>query len=150
MLQSQKKIWITGASSGIGKAVTKKFANEGWKVAISARRKLLLEEIASQDNIETYPLDVTIAKDVQNTFDKILKNFGNVDICIFCSGVYNRKTEKEINLEQIKKTFEINFLGTVNCVKSVEKYFKEKKSGQISIVSSFLILCTPRSCLQLI
>ena len=136
MLQSQKKIWITGASSGIGKAVTKKFANEGWKVAISARRKLLLEEIASQDNIETYPLDVTIAKDVQNTFDKILKNFGNVDICIFCSGVYNRKTEKEINLEQIKKTFEINFLGTVNCVKSVEKYFKEKKSGQISIVSS--------------
>jgi len=134
--ENKKIIWITGASSGIGKAIAKKFADEGWKVAISARRELLLKEIANEDNIKSYPLDVTIAQNVQNTFEKILKDFGNLDVCIFCSGVYNRKTEKEINLEQIKKTMEVNFLGTVNCVKAVEKYFKEKKSGQISIVSS--------------
>jgi len=44
MSENQKKIWITGASSGIGKALAEKFALEGWKVAISARRKEILEK----------------------------------------------------------------------------------------------------------
>ena len=45
MSENQKKIWITGASSGIGKALAKKFALEGWKVAISARREGILNEM---------------------------------------------------------------------------------------------------------
>ena len=44
MSRNQKKVWITGASSGIGKALAKKFATEGWKVAASARRKEILDE----------------------------------------------------------------------------------------------------------
>ena len=50
MSENQKKIWITGASSGIGKALAEKFANENWKVAISARRENLLNEIAKNEN----------------------------------------------------------------------------------------------------
>ena len=46
MSENQKKIWITGASSGIGKALAEKFASEGWKVAVSARRKEILDEMA--------------------------------------------------------------------------------------------------------
>ena len=49
MSENQKKIWITGASSGIGKAVAEKFAAEGWKVAVSARRKELLQELATNE-----------------------------------------------------------------------------------------------------
>ena len=57
---NNKSIWITGASSGIGKALALKFAKEGWKVAISARRENLLNEISqSNENIMPYPLDVT-------------------------------------------------------------------------------------------
>ena len=57
---NNKTIWITGASSGIGKALAIKFAKEGWKVAISARREKLLEEISkSQNNIDYFQLDVT-------------------------------------------------------------------------------------------
>ena len=48
MVANQKKIWITGASSGIGKALAQKFASEGWKVAVSARRKEILNEMAKQ------------------------------------------------------------------------------------------------------
>ena len=59
MSENQKKIWITGASSGIGKAVAEKFAAEGWKVAVSARRKELLQELATNENIVSFPLDVT-------------------------------------------------------------------------------------------
>ena len=55
-----KSIWITGASSGIGKALAIKFANEGWQVAASARREDLLNKIAeSNENIFSFPLDVT-------------------------------------------------------------------------------------------
>ena len=55
-----KSIWITGASSGIGKALAVKFSNEGWQVAISARRKELLEELSKTNpNISSFPLDVT-------------------------------------------------------------------------------------------
>ena len=50
MSEKQKKIWITGASSGIGKSVAEKFANEGWKVAVSARRKEIIDELDKNHN----------------------------------------------------------------------------------------------------
>ena len=57
---NKKTIWITGGSTGIGKALAIKFANEGWNVAISARREQLLEEISNEyENISSFPLDVT-------------------------------------------------------------------------------------------
>ena len=55
---------------------------------------------------------------------------------VFCSGTYDPKKEKEIDLEQNKFVMNVNYFGVLNCVKSVEKYFKDKKNGQISIVSS--------------
>ncbi len=136
MSENQKKIWITGASSGIGKAVAEKFAKEGWKVAISARRKEILDKIAENQNISSFPLDVTNEQDCKNIFEKIIQNFKNIDVCFFCSGTYDPKKEKEMNIEQNKFVMNVNYFGTLNCVKAVEKYFKEKKGGHISIVSS--------------
>ncbi len=136
MSKNQKKVWITGASSGIGKALAIKFANKGWKVAISARRKSLLDDLAKNDNIFSYPLDVSIKEEIQNVFKKIKDDFNQIDLCIFSSGIYERSLEKEINIESIKKTFEINFMGTVLCVKTVEDYFKQRLKGHIAIVSS--------------
>ncbi len=136
MSQNQKKIWITGASSGIGRALAEKFAKENWKVAVSARRESLLKEIAQHENISSFPLDVTDDDSVDVTFSNILKEFKDLDLCVFCSGTYDPKLEKEINKEQIKKVMNINFFGILNCIKTVEKYFKDKKDGHISIVSS--------------
>tara|TARA_B100002051_G_scaffold268465_1_gene298393 strand:+ start:515 stop:1267 length:753 start_codon:yes stop_codon:yes gene_type:complete len=136
MSENQKKVWITGASSGIGKAVAEKFAKENWRVAISARRTEILDEIAKNENIFAYPMNVTDTKKTQETFDKILKDFGNIDLCIFSSGTYERKSEKGINVENIKNVMEVNFLGVVSCVKAVEEYFKSKKNGHLAIVSS--------------
>jgi len=136
MSKNQKKIWVTGASTGIGKAVAEKFAKEGWKVAISARRAELLKNIAQDNNIFDYPLDVTDEKKVDEVFKKILEDFKNIDLCIFGAGTYEPKLEKEISQEQIRKTMEVNFFGVINCIKAVEEYFKNIKNGHISIVSS--------------
>ena len=136
MSENQKKIWVTGASTGIGKAVAERFAKEGWKVAISARRGELLKNIAQDNNIFDYPLDVTDEKKVHEIFKRILEDFKNIDLCIFNAGTYEPKLEKEISQEQIRKTMEVNFFGVVNCIKAVEEYFKNIKNGHISIVSS--------------
>ena len=136
MRNDQKKVWITGASSGIGKAVAEKFAKENWKVAISARRENLLNEMAKNENIFAYPIDVTDPNRTQETFNKILKDFKDIDLCIFSSGTYERKSEKGLSVENVKTVMEVNFLGIVGCVKAVQEYFQNKKNGHISIVSS--------------
>ena len=136
MSENQKKIWITGASSGIGKAVAEKFAKEGWKVAVSARRKELLNELAGNQNIKSFPLDVTNRDQINSVFKSILNDFGNVDICFFSSGTYEPKDEQNIDPNKIKNVINVNFLGVIDCVKAVEDFFKKKKSGHISIVSS--------------
>ena len=136
MSENQKKIWITGASSGIGKAVAEKFANEGWKVAVSARRKELLSKLAENPNIVSYPLDVTNRNQINEVFKNILKEFNELDVCLFSSGTYEPKDEQSIDPEKIKNVINVNFLGVIDCVNSVEEYFKTKKSGHISIVSS--------------
>ena len=134
---SNKVIWITGASTGIGKALAIKFSKNGWKVAISARRLELLEEISKKnENIFSFPLDVTNKDECSKVFSEIKNKFGQIDLCIFSTGTWDPKKEKEIDVEQIENVMKVNFFGTVNSIKSVEKYFKELGKGHISIVSS--------------
>ena len=132
-----KKIWITGASSGIGKALALKFAQEGWQVAASARRESLLNEISELNkNISSFPLDVTDKERCKKVFEEIKNKYQNIDICFFSTGTWDPKKEKDIDIEQMESVMKINFFGTLNCIKTVENYFKDKKSGHISIVSS--------------
>ena len=132
-----KKIWITGASTGIGKALAIKFANEGWTVAVSARREnLLLDLCKVNPNIHSFPLDVSNSEETKITFENIIKKLNDIDLCVFATGIYDPNTEKEINIQKMQEVMKINFFGTVNCVKAIEKNFKDKKKGHISIVSS--------------
>ena len=132
-----KSIWITGASSGIGKALALKFAKEGWQVAASARREDLLNKIAeSNENISSFPLDVTDSEKCKDVFEQIKNKLKSIDICFFSTGTWDPKKEKEIDIDQMKKVMNVNFFGTLNCIKAVEKYFRQKNTGHISIVSS--------------
>ena len=134
---NKKTIWITGASTGIGKALAIKFAENGWNVAASARRESLLKELNDiNENIHSYPLDVTKIDDCKSTAQQIIKKLGQIDICVFGTGMHDPKSEKKFNLEKIRKIMEVNFFGTVNSINAVYEYYKSKKAGQISIVSS--------------
>ena len=134
---NKKTIWITGGNSGIGKALAIKFANEGWNVAISARRQNLLKEISDKyENINSFPLDVTDREKCKQVFEDIKKKFDDIDISFFSTGTWSPREEKDIDLEQIENVIKVNFFGTLNCIKAVEKYYKDKKKGTITIVSS--------------
>ena len=132
-----KNIWITGASSGIGKALAIKFANEGWKVAASARRENLLKELNQEnENIHPFPLDVTNIDQCKTVFENIVEKFKNIEISIFGTGIHDPKSEKKFNLDKIRKIMEVNYFGTMNSINAVYNYYNNKKSGQISIISS--------------
>ena len=134
---NKKTIWITCGSTGIGKALAFKFASKGWNVAISARRENLLKEISdSNENIHGFPLYVTDKSKCKEVFEQIKDKFQNIDICFFSTGTWNHKKEKDIDIEQMEDVFKVNFFGTVNSIKAVEEYFRNKKNGIITIVSS--------------
>ena len=136
-MKDKKVIWITGASSGIGRALAIKFANEGWIVAASARRENLLKELNQEnENIHSFPLDVTNTDQCKDIFNSIIQKLEGVEISIFCTGIHDPQSEKKFNLEKIKQIMEVNYFGTMNSINAVYEYFTKKKSGQISIVSS--------------
>ena len=136
-MEEKKVIWITGASSGIGRALAIKFANEGWIVAASARRENLLQELNKiNENIYAFPLDVTNISQCKSVFKSIIEKHKSVEISVFGTGIHDPKSEKKFNLDKIREIMEVNFFGTMNSINSVYDYFNNKKSGQISIISS--------------
>ena len=130
-------IWITGASSGIGKALAIKFAKEGWRVAASARREGLLKDLNNRySNIHSFPLDVKDESGAKKVFNDIIEEFETIDICVFCTGIHDPESEKKLNGLKVREIMETNFFGTLNSIMAVNSYFREKNGGHISIVSS--------------
>ena len=120
-----KNIWITGANSGIGKALAIKFANEGWQVAASARRENLLKDLNSQNpNIHSFPLDVKNENVTKNIFQNIIEKFKTIDISVFCTGMHDPDAEKKLSSEKIREIMDTNFFGTLNCIAAVNNYFR--------------------------
>ena len=114
----KKTIWITGGSTGIGKALAIRFANEGWNVAISARRENLLKELSDRyENISPFPLDVTEVKknccfqklDLQSSLNVAIsgrrENFLKVQFEHLHSRDPKKSYPKDINVEQIENVF---------------------------------------------
>lgn len=135
-----KVILITGASSGIGEAVAKKFADEGALLALAARRKDLIDKIAQQLEVKTrvaaYKCDVTNLDEVRNVYRQIKIDFGKVDIAFLNSGVSFRSGIKEFDSVKAKQTFDTNVMGLINFVEVLLPDFISEKNGVIVGVSS--------------
>ena len=78
-------------------------------------------------------MDVTNRENCEKIFEKIKNKFKNIDTCFFSTGTWDPKKEKEIDIDQMKRVMEVNFFGTLNCIKAVEMYFKEKPSKDLII-----------------
>lgn len=138
-MENKKVIWITGASSGIGRALAIKFANEDWTVIASARREDLLQKLDKENkNIHSYPLDVTNIEQCKYVFKSIIEKYSNIEISLFGTGMQDSKSEKSFKLEKVREIIEINYFGIMNSINSIYDYYSDKKSGQISIISSIV------------
>ena len=136
----KKSIFITGASSGIGRSLSLKFASEGWKVVASARRinilKSLKNESLKKKIIIPVKLDITNSKMVSSKVNSIVKTNGIPDIIFLNAGTNNPNSTSIFSLEETRQIFETNFFGTLNCVAAFLPYLKKKRQSQIIIMSS--------------
>lgn len=137
---SSKTIWITGASSGIGEALTYEFANLGAKLVISSRRIEELERVKANcpkpENIKVYPLDLAKHEEIIAISKQILTDVGFIDILVNNGGISQRSLAKNTPLEIDKKIMDINYFGTICLTKEILPSMLKKKQGHIVTVSS--------------
>ena len=134
----KKVVIITGASSGIGKALAEEFAKRGSSLVLAARRMDRLEQL-QKDLSETETLivkaDVSLEDDCKNVIDQAIEKFGRIDVLINNAGISMRALFNETDLEVIRKLMEVNFWGTVYCTKFALPYLLKEKGSIIGVSS---------------
>ena len=129
---TNKVVWITGASSGIGKALALKLSEQHVKLILSSRRVDSLEAIKNEcktsKNIKILPLDLEKHDTLSSTVTIALNLFGTIDILVNNGGISQRSFARDTLFEVDKKILDINYLGTIALSKSLLHHFEEKNS----------------------
>lgn len=143
-------VWITGASSGIGEALTYALAKKGARIIISARRKEELERVkgncpaSTQANVRVLPLDLTQGDTLQLNTELAIQLFGRIDILINNGGISQRSLAKETKVEVDREIMEVDYFGTIALTKYLLPHFLKRKSGHYVVTSSVMgIIGTP-------
>lgn len=141
-----KTIVITGASSGIGKATAKYFAENGWNVAATMRKPENEKELGNLERVKLYALDVTDKAQVESAIAQIKSDFGQIDVLLNNAG-YGLIGPLELADEaQIYKQFETNVFGCLRTIKAVVPAMKENGKGLILNVTSIGGIITMPLC----
>ena len=129
---------VTGASSGIGKAIAEKLSAEGCKVALASRSLEKLAEIKKKLPTESFiaGMDVSSTASVNGAFEKIKEEFGKIDILVNSAGVMPLTYLKNRHLEEWLQTIEVNVKGTLRCIHEVLPSMKDQKNGHIINIAS--------------
>ncbi|WP_228353815.1 SDR family oxidoreductase [Variimorphobacter saccharofermentans] len=131
-----KTVFITGASSGIGKETAKLFQKKGWNVVATMRKPELEKELNTYPNVRILRCDVTEVESIHNAVEATIKEFGMIDVLINNAGYYTVGSLEESSSEQIRRQIDTNLLGLIEVTKAVIPYFRKQKSGIIINLSS--------------
>lgn len=134
-----KVIWIIGASSGIGEALTRELASRGAVLALSARRKDALEKLKDSlrdERHKIFALDVTDADVVTRTAGAIRAALGRIDSVIFLAASYTPMKLENLNLAVTRQIIDVNLLGAFHVVHAVLPILKDQSAGQIALCGS--------------
>jgi 3-oxoacyl-[acyl-carrier protein] reductase len=136
-------IWVTGASSGIGKAIALEFAKIGCNVFISARRAQELERLKDEagkqgGNIYPFPCNVASSTNVDQTFKKITSEF-EINCLVNNAGVTSFKNAADNSINEINDIINTNLLGAIYSTKAVLPTFIKNESGTIFNILSVVV-----------
>ncbi len=134
---NNKKVWlVTGASKGLGLALTLKLLAEGYAVAGTSRDGKALA--ATVDHSSFLPLEVSITQEasVQQAIDATIARFGRIDVVVNNAGYGHFGTLEELSDEESRQNFDINVFGSLNVIRKVMPHFRAQGSGHIFNISS--------------
>jgi len=146
---SGKIIWITGASSGIGKALAVECARQGATLMLTARREDALEATRSacerSDEHRCLVHDVTDHSAHQGVLDAIVDTWGRLDVVVLNAGIGQRGSVSETEPDVERKIMEINYFGCTETAHAVLPHFLDRNDGHFVVTSSIMgKLSTPR------
>ena len=132
-----KRIWIIGASTGIGADTAKLLLAKGAEVALSARDKDKLASIAQDHpNASVHPLDITLHDTVMAARDRIMASWGRIDLVLVIAGGYNEMRADTFDLAVANQLIDLNLRGVLNCLDAVLPILLKQRGGGIGIVGS--------------
>jgi len=126
--QDSKTIFVTGASSGLGRATAKLFASKGWKVIASMRDPTKEKELGDTSGITLMVLDVTDPHQIENVAEQVVTS-GGVDVVFNNAGYGLAGALEGLTDEQILRLVNTNMLGTIRTTKAFLQHFREKRAG---------------------
>lgn len=131
------RVWVIGASTGIGAATASLLLSKGAHVALSARNATALKNLAlSNANAIALPVDITQLTDLKSAHSSLLAQWGHIDIVLIVAGIYNEMRADTIDMKQINDVLDINLRGVFHCLDVVMPDLLKQQHGGIGIVSS--------------
>ncbi len=138
---NKKVVVITGASSGIGKALAEVYAAKNCRIVMAARNLERLDEIAQTirnntgEEVLTVQTDVSSEADCHNLIEKTIQEFGQLDVLINNAGISMRALFNDVELDVLKRLMDVNFWGTVFCTKFALPYLLKTKGTVVGVIS---------------
>ena len=135
------RVWLVGASSGIGEATASALHARGAQVLVSARSREALDRFVLNHppqhgvNPQAWPLDVTDADAVTSTAREILAQ-GPLDLVVYCAGHYREMRATEMDMADLKRHMDINYIGALHVMDAVVPAMSTRGKGHISLISS--------------
>ncbi len=133
-----ERVWITGASMGIGEALTLRLARDGAEVVASARSADRLAAIAAGGNgrIVPWPLDITDAAAVAAAVAGIEAERGPIDVAVLNAGTHQPVSAAEFTADGLRQLIELNLFGTAACLEALMPRMIARGRGRIAVVAS--------------
>jgi NAD(P)-dependent dehydrogenase (short-subunit alcohol dehydrogenase family) len=131
-----QRVWVIGASYGIGAAVARRLINNGARVAMSARSRELLDAIAEGNGALVEVLDVTDPSSVKRAAKAILAAWGGIDLVMIVAGTHIEMRADTFDMARATRLFEVNVMGVLHCLDAVLPVLLRQGRGGVAIVSS--------------